>query len=259
MALRDRKMKGILSVALLVACCLTAAPRLIAQAPATAGDATAPGQKKQPAAPQQATPFQSNANPFPTDTSNVPVLPSKSTPAQPEGTYNAPESAGIPLPGEDLDPIRSPDDPLPSANSGAEADSSSSLAGLEKLLPPPDDDQPSKKKKLVVKEPTHQEAASKDIEVGTYYLQTKNWKGALSRFESALILDPENPDVYWGLAEAEHRVGNLADARAHYQKVVEYDPDSRHGKDAVKILKDPEIANGKNPPPSPPPATATQE
>jgi hypothetical protein len=243
-------MKGILSVALLVFCCLTAPP-LVAQAAAGATD------QKKPAA--AAPPSQSNANPFPTDTSNVPVLPSKSTPAQPEGTYNPPEAAGIPLPGDDLDPVRSPDDPAPAPASSADADSSSSLAGIEKLLPPPDDDQPSKKKKLVVKEPTHQEAASKDIEVGTYYLQTKNWKGALSRFESALILDPENPDVYWGLAEAEHRVGNLADARAHYQKVVEYDPDSRHGKDAVRILKDPEIANGKNPPPTPPPATETPQ
>jgi hypothetical protein len=243
-------MKGILSVALL-ACCLTA-PRLAAQAASGATD------QKKPAAPQQATPSQSNANPFPADTSNVPVMPSNSAPAQPEGTYYGTEGTGIPLPGDDLDPVVSPDDPAPVANPGTEVDSSSSLAGLERLLPPPDDDQPSKMKKLVVKEPTHQEAASKDIEVGTYYLQTKNWKGALSRFESALILDPENPDVYWGLAEAERRVGNLADARAHYQKVAEYDPDSRHGKEAVKILKDPEIANGKNPPPSPAPAAETQ-
>jgi len=39
----------------------------------------------------------------------------------------------------------------------------------------------------------HEEAATEDINVGGYYLQTKNWKAALSRFESALVLDPENP------------------------------------------------------------------
>jgi len=237
MALRDRKMKGILSVALLVICCLTA-PHLAAQAAAGTTD------QKKPAA--AAPPSQSNANPFPEDTSNVPVMPSKSTPALPEGTYNPPEAAGIPLPGDDLDPVRSPDDPAPAPASTVDADSSSSLAGLEKLLPPPDDDQPSKKKKLVVKEPTHQEAASKDIEVGGYYIETKNWRAALSRFESAMVLDPENPDVYWGLAEANRHLGNLADARANYQKVAEYDPDSRHGKEAIKALKEPEIANGKN-------------
>jgi tetratricopeptide (TPR) repeat protein len=146
--------------------------------------------------------------------------------------------------------VRSPDDPAPPAPSGADEGSSSSLAGLENLLPRPEDDQPSKKRKLAVKQPTHEEAASKEIEVGDYYLQTKDWKGALSRFESALVLDPENPDVYWGLAEANRHLGNLADARANYEKVALYDPDSRHGKDARKALKEPEIANGKNAAPS---------
>ena len=39
--------------------------------------------------------------------------------------------------------------------------------------------------------------------------------------------------------------GDFADARANYLKVTEYDPDSRHAKDARKALKDPEIANAK--------------
>jgi tetratricopeptide (TPR) repeat protein len=179
-------------------------------------------------------------------------MPSKNTPAaSPDSVYTREPVAESPLPGDDLDPVRSPDDPAPTTASAPDAASSSSLAGLERLLPRPEDDQPSKKRKLAVKEPTHQEASSKDIEVGTYYLQTKDWRGALSRFESALILDPENPDVYWGLAEANRHLGNLADARANYEKVAEYDPDSHHGKDAAKALKTPDIANGKNPAPNP--------
>jgi hypothetical protein len=235
---------------LLLAGCLAVVPQLLAQAQA-GGDAAATGQSKpagegqKPATDASQPGKTSSANPFPEDTSTVPVMPSKTAPALPEGTFGA-ESAGLPLPGEDLDPVRSPDDPAPEAASGPEEDSSSSLAGLESLLPNPEDDQPGKKKKLSVKEPSHQEAASKDIEVGGYYLQTKDWKGALSRFESALVLDPENPDVYWGLAEADRHLGNLADARANYQKVAEFDPDSRHGKEAIKALKEPEIANGKN-------------
>lgn len=81
--------------------------------------------------------------------------------------------------------------------------------------------------------------------MGSYYLESKNWKGALSRFESAMVLDPENPEVYWGLAEAQRHLGDLASAKANYLKVMEYDPDSRHGKDAKKILKEPEIANAR--------------
>jgi hypothetical protein len=236
-----KKMKRHFRVALVLVGCLTAASTLVAQT-ATGGNSTdqsKPGAQSAPAA-------QPSANPFPEDTSNVPVMPSKAAPGLPEGSYNGTEGAAPSLPGEDLDPVRSPDDAAPSAASGQEEGFSSSLKGLEKVLPTPGEDQPEKKKKLAVKEPTHQEAASKDIEIGGYYLDTKNWKAALSRFESAMVLDPENPEVYWGLAEAERHLGDFATARAYYQKVVEYDPDSRHGKEARKALKEPEIANGKN-------------
>lgn len=244
-------MKRILSVALVMTVTLAVAPRFWAQTPA-GGDAAgsaqnkqdkqpAEGQKPAPAAPQPPT----GSNPFPEDTSTVPVMPTKTAPALPEGTFGA-ESAGLPLPGEDLDPVRSPDDLAPVAASGPEEDSSSSLSGMERLLPNPEDDQSGKKRKLSVKEPSHQEAASKDIEVGGYYLDRKNWKAALSRFESAMVLDPENPEVYWGLAEAEHHLGNFADAKTHYLKLLDYDPDGPHGRQARKELKEPEIANGKN-------------
>jgi len=174
-------------------------------------------------------------------------MPSSPTVALPEGTdTGADNGRAASLPGEDLDPVHSPDDPAPDAGSGRSSESSSSLSGMDKLLPGPDDEQTSKRRKLAVKEPPHPETAATDIDVGNYYVQTKNWKAALSRFQSAMVLDPDNPDVYWGLAETERHLGNFADARAHYQKVVDYDPDSRHGKDARKALKDPEIVNAQN-------------
>jgi tetratricopeptide (TPR) repeat protein len=249
-------MKGILSVALLLAGCSAAA---LAQTP-PAGDAAGAAQS-QPAgeSPKPPAASQSSANPFPEDTSTVPVMPTKDTPALPDVAHNGAASAPAPLPGDDLDPVRSPDDPAPAAASDAAEGSSSSLAGLDKLLPKPDDGLPSARRKLFVKEPTHQEAASKDLEVGAYYLQTRNWRAALSRFESALVLDPENPEVYWGLAEAEQHLGNFADARAHYLKLLDYDPDGPHGKQARKELKDPAIANGKNATPGQPAPSETSK
>jgi tetratricopeptide (TPR) repeat protein len=241
-------MKRLFPLVLVVAGCLASASLLLSQAPATATGQSKPAPDSQQPAP--ASP--SSANPFPEDTSTVPVLPSKATPELPEGTFNGAENAPLPLPGEDHDPVRSPDDPEPAAATGPETDSSSSLAGMDKLLPKPDDDQPSKKRKLVVKEPTHQEASSKDIEVGNYYLQMKNWKAARSRFESAMVLDPENPDVYWGMAEAEHHLGDFASAKAHYLKLLDYDPDGPHGRQARKELKDPALANAKDATPTQP-------
>ena len=109
-------MKRFFPVALLVAGCLMAAPRWFAQAPA-AGDAAASGQTKPAGESQPPSASQSSANPFPEDTSTVPVMPSTITPELPEGSYNGAENAPLSLPGEDLDPVRSPDDAAPSAAS----------------------------------------------------------------------------------------------------------------------------------------------
>jgi tetratricopeptide (TPR) repeat protein len=186
-------------------------------------------------------------------------MPSRDNPDVPIPGSEA--SGRIYLPEADFDPVRSPEDAGAAAESG-ESSSSSSLAGMRDLLPGPDDDttEPGKHgKKSGGIEPEHQETAAEDENVGQYYLDNKDWKAAFSRFQSALVLDPDNPDVYWGLAESDRHLGNFADARANYQKVVDYDPDSRHGKDARKALKDPEIANAKAsaqpaPAPSSPPA-----
>jgi hypothetical protein len=251
-------MKRFFSVALVVIGCLAVAPRSLAQTPA-GGDSPANGQSKPPAQGQKpATVPQSSANPFPEDTSTVPVMPSKATPPLPEGTDYGGGSAGVSLPGDDLDPVRSPDDPAPTTTSDQGEVSSSSLSGLDRLLPKPEDDQQEKKKRLLFKEPTHEQAATEDVNVGGYYLQTKNWKAALSRFESALVLDPENPEVYWGLAEAQHHLGDFASAKANYLKLLDYDPDGPHGKQARKELKDPAIANAHNAAPSQPAAEAPQ-
>lgn len=185
------------------------------------------------------------ANPFPDDTSSAPVIPtnSNSAPAADEAI----DYGKVVLADPDKDPVRSPDDADDTAPANGE--SSSSSAGVDQLLKPPDEPEKKGRHDRHDDEDTvaapHQETAAEDESVGAYYLETKNWKGALSRFESALVLDPENPDVYWGLGEAERHLGNFASAKAHYQKLVEYDPDSRHGKDAKKLLKTPELANAQ--------------
>ena len=169
---REREMRRGFVVALVVAGCVTAAARGHAQTPA-GGNGTGTGQSTPAAAGQKpaAAPSQGAANPFPEDTSTVPVMPARGTPVLPEGTYSGEDSGAdsgrAALPGDDLDPVRSPDDPAPAANSGQEQDSSSSLAGMDKFLPGPDDDQPQgKKRKLSVKEPEHQETSKEDLEIG---------------------------------------------------------------------------------------------
>lgn len=212
-----------------------AAPGLVS------GQAPANPQQQNQQKPASKSPTESN--PFPEDTSNVPVLPNATTTAAP----NAPSSMGPPpaLPANDADPVRSPDDPVGDESTPSSSGFSSSSAGLDKLTPPPDvpDDRPRKGAHNQQSSSLHQESAKQDESVGSYYLSEKNWRAALSRFESAVVLDPENPDVYWGLAESQRHLGDLAKAKANYQKVMEYDPDSKHAKDAKKLLQEPELAN----------------
>jgi tetratricopeptide (TPR) repeat protein len=165
-------------------------------------------------------------------------MPNGSAPATPgDPSRGAPPSD---LPRADADPVRSPDDPIDSSTDAQGF--SSSTTGMDRVLPPPDTDSTGRNNKNHPA-PEHQETAAEDESVGSYYLDQKNWKAALSRFESAVVLDPENPEVYWGLGEAQRHLGKFTEARASYEKLLEYDPDSKHGKEARKLLKDPELAN----------------
>lgn len=238
-------------MAMILAFTVATERRLCAQTPPAGG---APGQSQPavrqqnsapPAQPSPAKP-QSDANPFPEDTDSVPVMPSRNSPDVPAEAGEEPAGVLIPMPAEDVDPARSPEDAAAAAEA-SDSSSSSSLAGLGNLDPPdvdtPQSGKHKRKEEQVV--PEHHETAAEDESVGSYYLDNKDWKGALSRFQSALVLDPDNPDVYWGLAECERHMGDFADARTNYQKVMRYDPGSRHAKEAGKALQDPEIANAK--------------
>lgn len=243
-------MKQGFGIALVVTGCLMAGPVAFAQVPGngqskTDGNGQKPAEAtQQPAATQPAQ--QGGGNAFPTDTSNVPVLPSTVTPDLPSGSFGASDADRMRLPPDDLDPVRSPD----AGDAASEVSeptrvSSSDVKGLDSLLPKPGEDETGKHKKDEVIEGLPTETAKEDISVGKYYLDIKNWKAAQSRFQSALVLAPENPEVYWGLAESARHLGDFWEARSNYLKVMVYDPGSRHAKDAEKALRDPEIADAK--------------
>ena len=228
-----------IGIVLVLAGCIFRLPALGQQG--SGGTANQPEQAAQKA--QQPKPKQ-DANPFPTDTTNVPVMPSRANPAPnlPSSDDDQIEDAHYPLPSRDADPVASPDQ----VNSGSDANgqvSSSNRNSLDSILPPPGEDDTKKGRSAIEDMP--RETAAQDKSVGKYYLDNKNWRAALSRFQSALVLAPEDPDVYWGLAVSQEHTGDFANARHNYEKVIEYDPDSRHAKDARKALKGSEFANAK--------------
>jgi hypothetical protein len=231
-----------IAVALVLAGCLGAV-QAWGQADSSGQAKTKKNAATQGQAPAQTQP-PADANPFPGDTKNVPVMPTTITPDVPAAS---PDEAvdKMAAPFEDLDPVKSPD----TADGGTDIvqgrESSSDIKSMDSLLPTPGDDEPTgkgKHKNDALAGPP-KETSKEDISVGNYYLDNKNWKAALSRFQSAMVLAPDEPEIYWGLAEANRHLGNFAEAKANYQKVVDYDPDSKHGKEAKKALKEPELAN----------------
>lgn len=225
-------MKTGLSLLSMFALLILAASAAHAQTPASSSNQNPPQQAapQKPAAPQSSG---TNANPFPEDSDAVPVIGSSA--AAPAAPAMDDAAAGMLLPPDDSDPAKSPDE----AHGTGNGQFSSSSAGMDELLPDQESGSINRHGRPV--EPEHHADAKENESVGEYYLGLKNWKAALSRFESALVLDPENPDVYWGLAESQRNLGNFAEARQNYVKVMMYDPGSKHAKDAKKILRQPEF------------------
>jgi hypothetical protein len=246
-------MKRGIGIALVLAGCTVTLPTYGQQS----GSGAAPGQNnsaQQPKSAQQdkqSSQPKQDSNPFPTDTTNVPVMPSREDPEPnvPKNGSTSPadqiEDTHYPVPG-DSDPVASPDSAPAQGNYQSQGQgqvSSSNSNSLDSILPPPSDENGKKGSDNVEDMP--KETAPKDISVAKYYLDNKNWRAALSRFQSALVLAPEDPEVYWGLAESQRHMGDFANARKNYEKVIEYDPDSKHAKEAKKALKEPDLANAK--------------
>ena len=230
-----RRRPGFQLALLLGGCLAVGAPALGAR---SLGSQNNQNQKAQPPSTQAPA-----GNPFPEDENNVPVMPSRNAPDIP-----ALDGAGLGVgaaPPVDSDPVRSPEEEMPAEEQGSGGFSSSQTGIANITIPPPEPSGRKEKNGRGADLSMPKETPKEDISVGNYYMDIKEWRGALSRFQSALVLDPENPDVYWGLAECQRHLGQFAAARENYLKVMEYDPDSRRAKQAKKALRDPELANAK--------------
>jgi tetratricopeptide (TPR) repeat protein len=205
----------------------------------------APSSQQQNPPAQQPAQKPAESNPFPEDTTKVPVVPTTDQPAAappPTGAAENSAAESTSLLKSDNDPVHSPDDPVAGADTSADG-FSSSLSGSGDVNIP-DEDRPDKHRRGQQQPAPKQVTAKENEDVGTFELGRKNYRAALSRFQSALVTDSENPDVYWGIAEAQRGLGNYADAKSNYQKVVDYDdPESKHSKEAKKLLKSSQLAN----------------
>ena len=186
-------------------------------------------------------------NPFPGEDPNAPIIPVAPTgPDSSAGSGASSErgpDSGVDSRGDsganarrgadpDGDPVRSPD---PAGNYSSDDGFSSSRAGVT-AVPSGDDSNETVSKAAHGK--TKAQLIKEDVDVGGFYLDKKNWKAAQARFSAAFVLDVENPDVVWGLAEAERHLQLYKEAAEHYQLFLTYEPDGRRGREARKALEE---------------------
>lgn len=81
------------------------------------------------------------------------------------------------------------------------------------------------------------ELAKKDTQVGLFYLQTGDFKGAYDRFAEATRSDPGNADAVYGLGESAAHLGNRNQALSEFRLYLSALPDGPHAKDIRKEMK----------------------
>jgi Tetratricopeptide repeat len=88
--------------------------------------------------------------------------------------------------------------------------------------------------KVLTEDEQKAQQAAKDIEVGYYYLNEKNYVAAESRLKEAVEFKPDADAAWVGLAQAQQKLGKSADARQSYEAYLKLNPD---GNDADKVKK----------------------
>jgi tetratricopeptide (TPR) repeat protein len=79
--------------------------------------------------------------------------------------------------------------------------------------------------------------AKRDTQVGGFYMQTRDYRGAYQRYKDALSYDPADVDAIFGLAEAARALKLIAEAEQNYKLYLEIVPDGSKAKEAVKALR----------------------
>lgn len=78
--------------------------------------------------------------------------------------------------------------------------------------------------------------ASKELQVGRFYMKKRNFRAAARRFEEATRWDGTNAEAYLLLGEAREKQKDPAAAREAYSKYLELAPDAKNAADVRRKL-----------------------
>ena len=85
-------------------------------------------------------------------------------------------------------------------------------------------------------EEQREQTATKDVEVGYFYLNEKNYRAAESRLQEATELKPDSAAAWVGLAQAQQNLGQNDAARRSYEQYLTLNPDGAGAEKARKAL-----------------------
>jgi tetratricopeptide (TPR) repeat protein len=85
--------------------------------------------------------------------------------------------------------------------------------------------------------------AGKDDEVGEYYFKRGNYKGALARYQDALIYKDNDAVANFRMAQCYEKMQQPDEAVAHYKEYLKILPDGPFSKQAKKALQKLEARN----------------
>ncbi len=86
--------------------------------------------------------------------------------------------------------------------------------------------------------PYNPKLARKDAQIGDFYLDSGNYRGAYDRFLEANRSDPGNAEAVFGLAESARHLSHTDEAIRNYRLYLSALPNGPHAKEVRKALKE---------------------
>jgi len=79
--------------------------------------------------------------------------------------------------------------------------------------------------------------SAKDLEVGRYYLKTKNYRAALDRLNEALLYKPKDAEATYFLAEAQEKLELYDRAYQSYRDYLKIIPEGQYARESQDAMK----------------------
>lgn len=172
---------------------------------------------------------QQNPNAAP-DAPQPQSAPKAGSPDKPAGPNSFPEAQSEKA-AHDAQQQDQPDSAPPSSDEPSY--SSSRVQGLD--MPTTDETPPANLPPSQL--PFDSKRAKKDANIGDYYMESGNWKGAYDRFLEANRSDPGNAEAVFGLAESARHLHLDDEARRNCRLYLSALPNGPHAKEIHKALK----------------------